>query len=191
VADIVSIHVPLDVRNALDRLASGERDLQGNAFALLEQATAQPVAWADAAWLTVVPLLRHRDNRVRSIAGQILGRLAAGASRGTVLNDLEALVAVTHDERFVTARHVLTSLWRVGLVDVEVRHRLLEKLAQRCRSAIEEKNAALIRYDVLCCLRRLFDETGDEVVRSEAAALIANEPDHGNAKKMRTAWRGA
>jgi hypothetical protein len=53
-----------------------------------------------------VPLLRRRDNRVRSIAGQTLGRLAAGASRGTVLNDLDALVAVTHDEHFVTARRI-------------------------------------------------------------------------------------
>jgi ABC-type transporter Mla subunit MlaD len=78
VDDIVSTEVPLNVRNALDQFASGERNHQDDVFALLEQATSQPVAWADAAWPTVVPLLRHRDNRVRSIAGQILGRLGFG-----------------------------------------------------------------------------------------------------------------
>jgi len=192
VSDSATTDVPLEVRSALDRLASGERDSQGDDFTQLQQLTAQPVAWADAAWQLVVPLLRHRDNRVRSIAGQFLTRLAAaGASRATVLSGFDALVAVTHDERFVTARHVLTSLWQVGLVDGEVRLRLLEKLGERCRSASEEKNAALIRYDILCCLRHLFDETGDITVKSAAHALIANEPEEKNTRKMQAVWRNA
>jgi predicted secreted protein len=47
----------------------------------------------------------------------------------------------------------------------------------------------LVRYDVVYCLRRLFDETGDGTARSEAAALIADEPDAKNAQKMRAVWR--
>jgi hypothetical protein len=137
-----------------------------------------------------MPLLRHGDNRVRSIAGQFLNALAAaGASPETVLGGLDALVSVTRDDRFVTARHVLGSLWKVGLQDGEVRHRLLAKLAQRYRTAVDGKNAALIRYDIVCCLRRLFDETGDGTVRSKAAALIADESDTKNAQKMRAVWR--
>lgn len=190
VSDNEQAGVPPDIQDALRRLDSGDRSVHGEDFALLQQATAQPVAWADAAWKLAAPLLRHRDNRVRSIAGQFLTALAAaGASPETVLGGLDALVSVTRDDRFVTARHVLSSLWKIGLQDGEVRHRLLAKLTQRGRSAVDEKNAALVRYDVVCCLRRLFDEIGDEAVRSEAAALIADEPDTKNARKMRAVWR--
>jgi hypothetical protein len=190
VSDNEQAGVPPEIQDALRRLSSGDRSVHGEDFVLLQQATAQPVQWADAAWQLVMPLLRHGDNRVRSIAGQFLNALAAaGASPETVLGGLDALVSVTHDDRFVTARHVLVSLWKVGLRDGEVRRRLLAKLTQRSRSAVVEKNAALIRHDVVCCLRRLFDETGDEAVRSEAAALIADEPDTKNAQKMRAVWR--
>jgi len=184
------IDVPPDVRAALDRLASGDRGTQGDDYALLQQATAEPVRWADAAWPLIEPLLRNRDNRVRSIAGQTLSRMAPGASHDTVLGGLPSLIAVTRDERFVTARHVLGSLWQVGLANREVRAVLLDKLIERCRSAVDEKNAALVRHDIVCCLRRLFDETGDAQVKAGADELITQEPDERNARKMRAAWSG-
>jgi hypothetical protein len=189
VSDDEQAAVPLEIRGAIDRLGAGDRSVHGDAFVFLQQATALPVAWADAAWQLAMPLIHHSDNRVRSIAGQFLSGLAAGASKAIVLGGLDDLVSVTHDGRFVTARHVLGTLWQVGLHDTEVRHHLLSRLSHRCRSTVDERNAALVRYDVVCCLRRLFDETGDEIVRSEAAALIADEPDAKNAHKMRAVWR--
>lgn len=183
--------VPPGVHDAIRRLASGERDAHGADFALLEQETAKPVPWSDAAWPEFVRLLKHHDNRVRSIAGQILSRLAPGASRDLVLVDVPALIAVTRDERFVTARHVLGSLWRVGKMDDQIRLALVDQLVNRSLNTAGEKNGALIRYDIVCCLHRLFAETGDVQVRIAADEIIAREPEEKNARKMRTAWKGS
>lgn len=177
------------VEAALERLASGDRERHGEDYALTLEATARPVAWADAAWARLLPLLSHADNRVRSIAGQTLCRLAPGADKVAVSHDLHRLVAATKDERFVTARHILASLWQVGLADRAVRRDLLDALMQRAGATAAEKNGALVRCDISICLRRLFDETGDEAVRNAALSLIEREPDDKNAQKMRRQWR--
>jgi hypothetical protein len=108
-----------------------------------------------------------------------------------VLDDLDHLVSATYDERFVTARHVLSEMWRVGLTEASARGALVDKLAERSANATSERNAALVRYDIVCCLRGLFAETADSKVQQSAAALIAGEIEPSTAAKMRRAWRMA
>ena len=175
----------------IDRLASGDRAVQGSSYTFLGSAVAGKVGWADAAWNKLKPLLRHRDNRVRSIAGQILCSLAQSASHSLVERGLDELMSVTHDERFVTARHVLLALWKVGVRGPELRHKLLDGLSERFRSSAGEKNCTLVRYDIVCTMRRLYDGTGDEAVRTRAMALIPTEDDVKYRKKYATAWRDA
>jgi hypothetical protein len=183
--------IPLPVEQAIDRLASGDRAVQGASYAFLGDAVAGKVAWADPAWTKLKSLLRHKDNRVRAIAGQILCGLAQSASPGLVVRGLDELMSVTRDERFVTARHVLLALWKVGVGNRELRRKLLDGLSERFRSSTGEKNCTLVRYDIVCTMRRLFDETGDEAVRTEAMALIPTEEDVKYRKKYATAWRDA
>jgi hypothetical protein len=52
---------------------------------------------------------------------------------------------VTKDERFVTARHCLQSLWKVGVAGNKQRKIYMEGLERR----VTEKNGTLIRYDLI------------------------------------------
>jgi hypothetical protein len=52
----------------------------------------------------------------RAITSQILAQLAKSDSKGRIFKDYDKLLNVTRDERFVTARHCMQSLWNVGLV---------------------------------------------------------------------------
>jgi hypothetical protein len=183
--------LPEAVEQAVRRLASGDREAQGASYEVLIAATTDKVSWADAGWRELMPLLRHKDNRVRSIAGQVLCNLARSASTSLVDHDLVALVSVTRDERFVTARHVLLGLWKLGLEDIDLRRELIDRLCERFRSGGEEKNGALVRYDILCALRSLFEATGDDSVKAAAMALILTEQDDKYRKKYSGAWRGA
>lgn len=183
--------LPSEVEHAINRLASGDRAVQGASYALLNDAVAGKVGWADAAWNKLRPLLCHKDNRVRSIAGQILCSLASSASHRLVERSLDELMTVTRDERFVTARHVLLALWKVGVGNTDLRRKLLDRLSERFRLSAGERNSTLVRYDIARTMRRLFDETGHEVVRSEAMALISTEEDVKYRKKFTTAWRDA
>lgn len=49
--------VPVEIEAALERLASGDRERHGEDYTLLLEATAGSVAWANAAWARVFPLL--------------------------------------------------------------------------------------------------------------------------------------
>lgn len=182
--------LPEMVGQAIRSLAASDRDAHGAAYDLLSRATAEQVGWADQAWRELKPLLRSKDNRVRSIAGQIMCNVARSASASLVKDDLDELVVITHDERFVTARHVLQGLWKVGRGDIDLRHRLLDRLHRRFLAAGSEKNGTLVRYDIFCALRALFDATGDEAVIAVATTLAAAEQDGKYRKKYLGAWRG-
>ena len=99
-------------------------------FYLLEE-TEAPVDWAYEAWNELVEGLNHNDNHVRTINSQILANLAKSDLDKRTLTDFDALLAVTRDERFVTARHCMQSIWKVGVAGNEQRDRLLDGLDRR------------------------------------------------------------
>jgi hypothetical protein len=177
------------IRESLETLESGDREAQGQAFTHLMSVTAEPVPWAYEIWDQVVALLAHKNNRTRAIAAQVLCNLAGSDPERRILDDFEALLAVTRDPRFVTARHCMQSLWKVGVAGPEQRKRLVAGLEGRFHECIQEKNCTLIRYDICVSLRKVYDETGDESVREKALELIETEEDLKYRKKYAREWR--
>lgn len=166
-----------------------DRDRRGAAYDALLAATGQPVPWAGAVWSDVVGHLNDPDNHCRSIAAQLLCNLAAHDPDGRVLGDLDALMAVTKDPRFVTARHSLRSLWRIGLAGEPQRRAVLAAIGRRFADSYPEKNGTLVRSDLAETLRLLYDAVGDETVRTTALALIDTEPDEKYRRKYARFWR--
>lgn len=166
-----------------------DRSRQNAAYESLMVATEGPVSWAGEVWDDVVGHLADRDNHNRAIAGQLLCNLAAHDPDARVLDDLPALITVTKDPRFVTARHTLRSLWKIGLAGEKQRRALLEALRSRYRDSFEEKNGTLVRSDLVESLRRLHDAVGDEAVSALAQEIIAAEPDEKYRKKYAKFWR--
>src|SRR6516225_2095591 len=158
-----------------DDLRSPDPDRQNYAFQSLLKATDSPVDWAYEVWDDLLRTLSDGDNRQRSIAAQVLSNLAKSDSQQRMLKDLSALLKVTKDERFVTARHCLQSLWKVGIAGEPQRKALLKGLAVRFQECSAKKNCTLIRYDILVVLRRVFDLVDDEEIRLAAERLMATE----------------
>jgi hypothetical protein len=174
-----------NVRN----IRSSDRELQNKAYTNLLAATESPVDWAYEVWDEMVASLTHKDNHVRAIAAQILCNLAKSDPDRRMLRDFDALLAVTKDERFVTARHCLQALWKVGAAGKEQRQVLLDGLECRFRECPAEKNCTLIRYDIIQGMRSLYDEMNDESIRQRALALIGTEDDVKYRKKYASVWR--
>lgn len=147
------------------------------------------VDWADGVWNQFLELITHENNHVRSIAGQMLANLALSADPEVVLRSLDKMEAVTCDEMFVTARHVLQSLWKVGLANAKLRREVVERCSNRFRSCVKEKNGTLVRHDLQVGLRALFDATGDEEIKARALELISTEEDPKYRKKYQATWR--
>ena len=191
--------LPDAVNQAIESLATGDKaEVSAAYYSLLVPILGEEgclrtdlpreVEWADPVWVRFVALLDHEDNHVRSIAGQMLSNLAQSADPKTVIRDLDKIVAVTRDEKFVTARHVLQSLWKVGLGDEDLRKATLSKLSKRFKDSSADKNTTLIRFDIVVGLRALYDAIGNEKVREVAVELISLEGDEKYRKKYARVW---
>ena len=176
-------------RTHLDNIHSKDRELQNKAFFYILNVTEKPVDWAYDVWDEMIAGLTNPDNHVRAISAQILSNLAKSDPKNRILKDFEKLLTVTKDERFVTARHCLQSLWKVGVVGKKQQQIYMEGLERRFRECITEKNCALIRYDILQSMRNVYDAVKDEKVRAKAQELIAIEQDLKYRKKYASLWR--
>jgi hypothetical protein len=173
----------------LDHLHSEDKEAQNRAFSYFIDATNKPVDWAYDVWDDLLETIRHKDNRQRAIASQVLCNLAKSDPENRMLKDFDALLAVTRDERFVTARHCLLSLWKIGLVGKKQQKKVVDGLARRFSECVAEKNCTLIRYDIIQGLRKLYDEVKDEKIKEKALELIETEEDLKYRKKYASLWR--
>lgn len=177
------------IRKHLDNLRSEERELQNQAFFYILEATEKPVEWAYEVWDQLVEGLSHKDNHVRAISAQILCNLAKSDPQNRMKKDFPALMEVTKDERFVTARHCLQAIWTVGASGKKMQAIVVDSLADRFRNCGSEKNCTLIRYDIIQGLRNLYDEVKDEKIKKKALELIETEEDLKYRKKYASVWK--
>jgi hypothetical protein len=177
------------IRTNLNNLWSEDRQLQNTAFSHVLELTEGPVNWAYVAWDELVENLSHKDNHNRAIAAQVLCNLAKSDPQKRMLTDFHALLAVTRDERFVTARHCMQALWKVGAAGKKQQKLLVDGLERRFDECIAEKNCTLIRYDIIQSLRNLYDSVQDEGVRAKALEWIEREADLKYRKKYAGLWR--
>jgi hypothetical protein len=174
-------------RKHLDNLRSEDRDLQNEAFFYILKETEKQVDWAYEVWDQLVEGLHHKDNHVRAISAQILASLAKSDPKNRMQKDFPALMAVTKDEKFVTARHALQSIWKVG-ASKRMQKAVVDMLAERFRDCKTEKNWTLIRYDIIQDLRNLYNKVGDENIKQKALGLIETEGDAKYKKKYASVW---
>ncbi len=181
----------MEWRACIDDLRSNDKECQNRAFLSLSQMTEEPVDWAYEVWDELLRLVVEGDNRQRSIAGQLLCNLAKSDPEQRIVEDTSALLALTKDERFVTARHCLLSLWKIAIAGARQRKTVVGGLVQRFKECAFEKNCTLIRYDIQCTLRRVYDVEADVQLRSTAEDLIVLEENPKYRKKYAKVWRPA
>ena len=154
----------------------------------------KPVGWSYEVWRSMdrmVGDLSHRDGHKRASAAQILARLAISDPENRMRRDFVALAAVMKDEKTVTARHALQSIWRVGLAGPDRLALVLQALKGRFRECSSEKHASLVRTDVITSVGHLFRATGEPSIEAGAQSLIASEEDERARQKQRSSWKAA
>ena len=177
------------IRTHLDNIHSEDGQVQNKAYLTLMKETEKPVDWAYEAWDELIEGLTHKDNHVRAICGQLLGNLGKSDPKGRMLKDFEKLLNVTKDERFVTARHTMQNIWKVGLGGKKAQQLVVKGLEKRYKECVKEKNAKIIRYDILVTLRNLYDATTSSEIKDKALELIELEKDAKYKKKYASVWR--
>jgi hypothetical protein len=176
-------------RTHLDNIRSKDKELQNKAYFYVLNVTEKPVDWAYDVWDEMLAGLTHVDNHVRAIAAQVLCNLAKSDPKDRILNDFKALLEVTKDDRFVTARHCMQALWKVGVAGKKQQKIYMEGLEHRFKECVTEKNCTLIRYDILQSLRNVYDAVKDEKIKEKALELIETEEDLKYRKKYASLWK--
>jgi len=179
------------VRALFEARESADRNEAYQAFVDLMTLAEEPVDWSYEMWDQMVSDLSHKDGHKRAFAAQMLAHLAISDPENRMRRDFSALAAVMTDEKTVTARHTLQSIWRVGLAGEERRTLVLNALTKRFHESTDEKNGSLVRTDVIAALGRLFHATGHPSIEARAETLIASEADEKTRKKQRAAWKAA
>lgn len=178
-----------EIKQHFEELEAEVKTVQYEAFQALLQVTKSEVTWAYEVWDELVKGLSSTNNHTRSRCAQLLSQLAISDPEKRILVDFPKLWAVTKDPKFVTARHSLQSIWRVGLAGEEQKEMVMDHLAARFEQCSEEKNGTLIRSDILQSLRYLYEEVKQQEIKERALLLIDFVDDAKYQKKYRAIWK--
>lgn len=184
-----TVNMDTIIRKHLDNLRNDDADTRYESFQYIINATNKPVDWAYDAWNDLLLQLKHKNNHQRAIAAQVLSNLTKSDPEKRMLKDFDKMIEVTKDEKFVTARHSLQSLWKIAVTGNEFQKMVVNYLEDRFRKCTVEKNCTLIRYDIIEVLRKLYDQVPDENVKIKALALIDTETDIKYRKKYTGLWK--
>jgi hypothetical protein len=139
----------------------------------------------------LLSMTKTGDNHQRTIAVQLLANLAKSDPEHRMLRSLDIIFHVTHDEKFVTARHSLQCLWKIGIVSDDLQKEVLSRLSARFETCMEEKNGTLVRFDIIEVLKKMYDQTSDDTIMAKALLLIDTENDPKYRKKYMGLWKDA
>ncbi|RIU94726.1 hypothetical protein [Oceanobacillus picturae] len=171
-----------------EKSKSGDKEERFEAYQTILEATDQKVDWAYEVWDQLLEDLTHKDNHQRSRAAQYLANLAKSDPDMRMMNDFPMLWEVTKDEKFVTARHSLQSIWKVGIAGTPQKEMVMEYMVERFKGT-DEKNYTLIRNDILQNMRNLYDHYNEESIEQTALDLIETVEDKKYKKKYMGIWK--
>ncbi|MDW0118184.1 hypothetical protein QTL97_14725 [Sporosarcina thermotolerans] len=177
------------IKLAFNKSKSGDKDERYEAYQIILKATDQQVDWAYEVWNQLIKDLTHKDNHQRSRAAQYLANLAKSDPEMRIMKDFPELWKVTKDEKFVTARHSLQSIWKVGIAGTAQLKMVMEFMVERFKKCEDEKNFTLIRNDIIQNMKNLFDYYNDEFIKQTALDLIDIVDDKKYKKKYMDIWK--
>ncbi|KAA0964873.1 hypothetical protein FQ087_00645 [Sporosarcina sp. ANT_H38] len=177
------------IKSYFEDLEAKDKDVQIEAFNNIKAAINEEVDWAYEVWDQLKEWLTDADNHRRSRAAQFLAGLAKSDPEKRILGDFPALWEVTKDPKFVTARHSLQSIWRVGLAGKEQKEMVINHIVNRFQDGAHEKHYTLIRFDMIQGLKNLYDELKEEEIKQLSMDLIETEEDIKYRKKYKTVWK--
>ena len=176
-------------RTHFENLETQDKEIQYEAFNYILAATERKVDWAYEVWAQLKEWLTDADNHRRSRAAQFLSGLAISDPENRILDDFPALWEVTKDPKFVTARHSLQAIWKVGLAGETQKKLLIDHFTDRFKTGENEKNYTLRRFDMIQGLRKLYDALNDEQIKQTAMNLIEIEENPKYQKKYMSVWK--
>jgi hypothetical protein len=153
------------IRGQLDALKSPDDARRLSALRSVLAATEGAVDWIYEAWDEIVAALGAKNSYQRSIAAMVLCNLAKSDFENRLRKCLDRLLALTRDEKFITSRQCIQSLWKVAIASKSLRKIVVGHLVARFADCGDEKHYNLIRLDIITSLRAVRDHENGGISR--------------------------
>ncbi len=172
-----------DLKDCFDNLGSSDDKIRLNALQILLKITEDKVDWVYDAWDDLLEKLDDENSYQRSIAIMLLCNLAKSDTENRLIASLNLLLAHTHDDKFITSRQCIQSIWKAAAASKQNREIVLDHLEKRFRECTEEKHYNLIRQDIIQSIGLLYEEEKDGALLNRAHELVQEEKEEKYRKK--------
>ena len=166
-----------------------DETMRYDSYITLMEMTEVKVEWVYEIRDILLDNINHKNNHTRSIIGQLICNLTKSDYEKRIQKDFPKLINLTKDKMFVTARHCLLSIWKIGLTGQDNLVLVIDGLSERYINCIEEKNCTLIRSDIIQDFKKLYIKLRDERISQIVSNLIEKENDEKYKKKYLTIWK--
>jgi hypothetical protein len=164
-----------DIKKHIDNLGSTDDKIRLDALQTLMKLTESKVDWIYEIWDHLLEKLDHENSYQRSIGIMLLCNLAKSDTEDRIKSALDHLLAHTGDEKFITSRQCVQSIWKAAATNRVNREKVLKHLERRFVECADEKHYNLIRQDVIQSMMALSRHEKDDGLLTRARGLIAKE----------------
>lgn len=171
------------LKECINNLGSTDDQTRMHALEIILNLTERPVDWVYEVWDDILEKLHHENSFQRSIAIKVLCNLAKSDRENRLHDSLDILLAHTRDEKFITSRQCIQSIWKVAAASDKVKQKILAHLETQFIECVVGKHYNLIRQDIIQSLRLLYEVQKDDMLLTKAQSLIAQETEGRYRKK--------
>lgn len=177
------------IKHLFDKLGSADDKVRMEAFDTVLAMTGQKVDWVYEVWDDLLAKLDHENSYQRTIAVKVLCHLAKSDHEHRLNRSIDRILAHTKDEKFITSRQALQSIWQIAIDHPSLRETILQHLENCYRECITEKHYNLLRQDALQSMLKISRAEKDDALLEKIKQLIAEESDAKHRKLYATLIR--
>lgn len=152
------------VNELIERLSVKDNKVRKEALDKVIELTEEEVNWIYEYWDILVKKLDSENSYQRTIGMFVLSNLAKSDSENRFEGILDKYLMMAEDEKFITSRQTLQTVWKVAVTKENCRARIIEYLTS---TFTDNKHlvthANLIRKDVVESLCRIYETDTDLV----------------------------
>lgn len=172
-----------DINTLIEMLSLKDDTARYSAFQELLKITEEKVDWFEEYRIALTQKLTDENSYQRSIGLMLLCNLAKDEKKQEFNGILEKMMPLVNDEKFVTQRQYLQSIWKVAIVENKYRDQIVKQLKEEFKNCTTKKHYNLLRLDIISSMIKIMNTQDSESIRNIIREMINEETDEKSKKK--------
>ena len=176
-------YMETNINILMEMLSLKDDTARYSAFQELLTITDSPVPWFDQYRSLLMEKLSDENSYQRSIGLMLLCNLAKNDTHHEYRQILDLLMPLINDEKFITERQYLQSIWKVAIVNEEYSKRIVPQLEKEFYDCLSKKHSNLLRQDIIESMIKILEKMPTQEIKDTIGKMIEDEQDEKSKKK--------